>query len=599
MKVKREELYDILNKSLDGSYSVGMHGICEDRVKYLNNGISVEEATRRIVNNGLKVFSARTINGTVFFFGRMDFDEGNVKDELAEYVYSSAHTYVIVAIPSTLKTESGKELFIGTPNLESDYKNHFDTTGSEKTTMLEYTILENETLNPEFIMGTITDLDDGYVEYKENPGHISKKGGYVSEEFYNKACNSIRYSFFSDHNILRILKDFRNVSEEEIDELIKQYEDVLNNSPKDFLYPLQNEASVLETLKQLKRERRLLNTREEKRKQEDIQSEENKQEYLNEFRTFLTNEFGDNEIYLHDINFVLNAFKYLEQDELQMFIQEFSDRFPKEVFEDRRALKSMVLVNPSLLENSPLKDDTDFMIELSNTKGVSLDVIRYAGKSLLSNEKFIISLLLNTDNLNSLFASTQSKYHDSDFSYRDILGIDILNNRMFWELMNGLIRSKFEGLKQFDAEKEMTISNKQKSDIESSFNIPVNITKEDFYNYGKMVVIKFDYQNQEQKIKIRDAYEKSMIKKYGVTSDHDAHILPYLVDDENGCIKNFDKTASIGGIGIPEDLIEDVLRELVEEHSCIIRHGDLEIKDKFDKDILDQILKQLDEIPRL
>lgn len=183
MRINRNDLYDLIALLCDGEYAIGMHGIDEQALKRKKIEYSPTEAASNILKRGLK--ASRPINGTVRFFGRIDSEEDKqaVMDGIGGYSYLCSDDYVIVAIPSIIRNGKGEELYLGCPNLESEFQEYMDSTGYEKTTLLEKAILEDSTLSPDYILGSFRVVDEeGNIDLDINPYHISYSKGIVSDE---------------------------------------------------------------------------------------------------------------------------------------------------------------------------------------------------------------------------------------------------------------------------------------------------------------------------------------------------------------------------------------------------------------------------------
>lgn len=596
MKMNRKDLYDLLHKQIKGEYCVGMHGINESRLKDFYGPLSVTDAMKDITENGLYVHSARTINGTVRFFGRLDLEEERAKVQRdLEHYYYPATNYVIVAIPSILRTESGKELFVGSPNLNSKYKEHFDTTGNETTTLLETVALVNSTVPSEFIVGTITELPDGTVEYKENPNHISKTGGLVSEEFYEQAVRNIRIELYPDKDKTEIFTNFKNVDEQVIKDFIEELEYEIEEAKYDpFSKMGVRPAFLLETLKQLLREREFYKSKEQLEQERQERERVEKTFFFNRYKSFVTNEFNCQEYYSEDDRFVRDAIKYLDDEDLKNYLERFKNKIPKEIYNEKELLIRLIKIDISLLEKSDLKDDLKTMIEISTIKGISTDIFKYVGKEILNNYSFVINVLLNTDNILNVLTAYNTKYEDSSFKYREYIGIDILNNQMFWELLNGIIRKQSPQANQFKIEKELEISKRQQEDLLKRFNTKIKIEKKDYHGYGERYVLTFNFDNEEQRKYLREIFEKEIVEKYGYNSPHRSHcIMPYFIDKFDNFTADPYKADTVGGTNLPEEIMKDILKDLVEQFHCVIKHNELEIKEEFDEEILNQIINDL------
>ena len=187
-----KKVFHMLNGVNGGSYSIGLHGISKSRCKDLT-GKEDSEAVKDILDNGLSVYSNRTFAGTVYPCGRID-DKTDIKkidDNLKGYTYKDSDYYVIVAIPIFIQDEVYNTIYAGKTNLDSQYKKYFDTTGYEETSLVDNIILiDNEIGKPkipsEFILGYYKRLPDGNIDFVDNPNHVSKRGGIVSDELFEK-----------------------------------------------------------------------------------------------------------------------------------------------------------------------------------------------------------------------------------------------------------------------------------------------------------------------------------------------------------------------------------------------------------------------------
>lgn len=255
MLIKRNELYNVVSSICDGEYAIGLHGIDKSRLKYLNNIDDTSIALKNILSEGLKVFHERTIHGTVSFFGRVDLDKNKVFDGLNTYNYFS-DSYVIVALPTILKKD-GKEVYLGSPNLDSEYIEYMGTTGDYTTTLLDNFIKKDDKIPSEFILGTFKILDNGMIDLEINPNHVANNKSMLNLEKYND-------DFLYLNAMLRIyglnLDYFRrNINDEQIKFLkdkIPELESIVYKSGNSF-DSNRFAASLVETIKQLLNEIKL------------------------------------------------------------------------------------------------------------------------------------------------------------------------------------------------------------------------------------------------------------------------------------------------------------------------------------------------------
>ncbi len=262
MIIKRIELYDTVSKICEGSeYSIGLHGIDYGRVDTLV-GINHDEVAENIVTTGLKIYHGRSINGTVKFFGRSDIEEDkeNVQEGLNEYIYGS-HDYILVAIPVILKTEKGDKLFLGSPNLDTIYKDYIGPRGYEKTTLLEQYItadfFDNNRIEPQYILGRFKLLDGDDIDLSINRRHIAFNNGLVSQEYYDNIKKKVmvylknsfeRYSIPFDNTLIGSID---TVDSNELKRIISTLEqnNYRNHTLCETLRQLENEKNLTKIIK--------------------------------------------------------------------------------------------------------------------------------------------------------------------------------------------------------------------------------------------------------------------------------------------------------------------------------------------------------------
>lgn len=179
-----KQLNNLLPRDLKKGYSIGMHGFDgyqywdkDENGNYVPNVALVNEVKQSILDNGLRINGERNLLSTVSF------------EALDKYVQTSGYYTlggVIVAIPNSIKTEDGKEMFLGSPNENSKHYEgkHWDR-NRQATSYAETVLVKDGTLPPEFILGTYTKDDDG-IDVILNDRHLSKTGNVVSQEEYKE-----------------------------------------------------------------------------------------------------------------------------------------------------------------------------------------------------------------------------------------------------------------------------------------------------------------------------------------------------------------------------------------------------------------------------
>lgn len=113
-------------------------------------------------------------------------------------------------------------------------------------------------------------------------------------------------------------------------------------------------------------------------------------------------------------------------------------------------------------------------------------------------------------------------------------------------------------------------------------NATLNIGK--YFNYNKTYYVIFKYATEEQKDEILYEFHNNLNTIAGTNSERvnngEEYIIPFLVDR----FGNFELKENniIGGINIPKDLLEELIKNFIEEHNMVINIGTEVLKDKFD-----------------
>lgn len=246
MVIRREQLYDLIREKCKGEYAVGMHGISLGHLeRYNRENKSVDEIVEDIYKDGIKVYEGRTIHGTVEFFGRIDDKsaESVVRNGTENYLYGDG-SQIIVVIPTVFRSSEGEQLFLGTPNIRSEYSRYMGTQGDQETTLLDLVALRNDMVPSEFIFGSFNKNADGTIELNLNPNHISNRGGIVDSEVFDAAKKQVAYTGLSKF----LSKNKSEVNIDEVIELYNYFRTKLENETDDYF---RNKYAIyLETLKQ-------------------------------------------------------------------------------------------------------------------------------------------------------------------------------------------------------------------------------------------------------------------------------------------------------------------------------------------------------------
>ena len=181
------ELYRLLPEELREEFSIGMHGF-SDR-NYGGAQIEnerIQQAKEGILRDGLKIIADRKLLSTVAFGGRVE----------NEYIINNGYPGgVVVALPKVLRSESGDEIFIGSPvedkRVKERQENNIPWDRNRQATSLSEVILPSDgTLDSIFIIGTYTKSEKG-IEVELNPNHIAFNKGKVPDDFFKERYSKL------------------------------------------------------------------------------------------------------------------------------------------------------------------------------------------------------------------------------------------------------------------------------------------------------------------------------------------------------------------------------------------------------------------------
>ena len=393
-------VYDLLNQ---GAYSIGLHGVDSKRL-YELTGIPrerVDDALSAIREDGLKIFSARSINGTVSFQGRLDDmkDMPKVSDALKGYRYGDVNKYVLVAIPVVIQDEDGNSIYIGKTDLDIENRRLLGTTGSEKSALCDEVIPTKDGIIPsEYILGSYSLLPEGKIDFTPNPKHVSKNGGIVSHDEFKRIDDNFKIATFSDGEIADLLKqkELTDIDRRYIGKYIEHFSQMIIEKNRLYLIPL------VETLKQACNEVNIVKAR-----VEDIDAINERPERIN-YQELYDGKTGE--------ELFNEQYRVLKSMQVEMFNQDgqtyiHSDR-------DGEAEEFYRLLN-----------DKDFIKGVINYKG-KWDVISLSYYLMnLSNDE----VLSDPEIYNALFkfdAYSADNYHKRGILTRDML-MDIASKSNF------------------------------------------------------------------------------------------------------------------------------------------------------------------------
>lgn len=174
------ELYSLLPKELRKEFEIGIHGF-----SYRNYGDTqidtekIQQAKESILRDGLKIRGERKLLSTIMVGRELE----------SRYIRNDGYPGgVIVALPKVLRSESGEEIFIGSPvedkrvELRMEKEIPWDR-NRQATSLSELILPSNGTLDSMFVIGTYTKSENG-IEVVLNPNHIAFNKGKVPDDFF-------------------------------------------------------------------------------------------------------------------------------------------------------------------------------------------------------------------------------------------------------------------------------------------------------------------------------------------------------------------------------------------------------------------------------
>lgn len=173
-------LYSLLPKELRQAFEIGIHGFSDRNYgKTQIDTEKIQKAKDGILSDGLKIRGDRKLLSTIMFGRGLE----------SQYIENDGYPGgVIVALPKVLRSESGEEIFIGSPvedkRVEARDEKGIPWDRNRQATSLSEVILPNNgTLDSMFIIGTYTKTEKG-IEVELNPNHISFNKGKVPDDFF-------------------------------------------------------------------------------------------------------------------------------------------------------------------------------------------------------------------------------------------------------------------------------------------------------------------------------------------------------------------------------------------------------------------------------
>lgn len=126
---------------------------------------------------------------------------------------------------------------------------------------------------------------------------------------------------------------------------------------------------------------------------------------------------------------------------------------------------------------------------------------------------------------------------------------------------------------------------KEFQEMVGTLGIRAELKKGALYKEEMHYYIEFEYSSEEQKRKIFEVFNKELIPAVGSKSPRfksgQEFIMPYLID-KNGNI-TAENTGVVGGTSIPEDLLPEFFRRLIEYDGVTLKVGEESMSKKFDE----------------
>ena len=124
----------------------------------------------------------------------------------------------------------------------------------------------------------------------------------------------------------------------------------------------------------------------------------------------------------------------------------------------------------------------------------------------------------------------------------------------------------------------------------------VELIKGEYFDLGEKYYITFKYADKEQEEKVYFLFDGFLNPNYGQNSkrakEGEDYMIPYLADKEGNLTT--EKVTRVGGTSVPEDLLSELIRSLIDVYDATIIIGNEEMKGTFDKNVFDELVEKLD-----
>ena len=124
----------------------------------------------------------------------------------------------------------------------------------------------------------------------------------------------------------------------------------------------------------------------------------------------------------------------------------------------------------------------------------------------------------------------------------------------------------------------------------------VELIKGEYFDLGEKYYITFKYADKEQEEKVYFLFDGFLNPNYGQNSkrakEGEDYMIPYLADKEGNLTT--EKVTRVGGTSVPEDLLSELIRSLIDVYDATVIIGNEEMKGTFDKNVFDELVEKLD-----
>lgn len=349
-------------------------------------------------------------------------------------------------------------------------------------------------------------------------------------------------------------------------------------------------------------------------------------------------KIDDNEerkTYLDDLTFFNDTCEYLGEEGQYSVINYFTEicyQTKKEIFDQVEYMKPLTKININAIKYSNLNSDVEAMRELANQEGIHPEILCYADSPVQNDPGFVTSVIINARDFLDFETSTDD--YGSKFRYKENVGKDIQTNPMFWELLNAVSRKKLGydlldssielecAIKRFEEHNKEDLNTeefkelltptiwdnknqdivqseifKDKDNVISEEKIIVELKKDEYFDEGVNYIATFTYSSQEQARYMKEMFDKQLCPSVGVNSPRYNEgkdiIKPYLVDEFGNFTTVNSPNSRVGGTNVPEDLLEEFVRRMVEVDKCKIKCGEYEMIETYNPETFGGMFDQL------